>query len=519
MDLDVTLKNYRCFSNETPARFTVRRGITAFVGPNNAGKSTVLRFFYEFRDLFQRLPNDLPAAAGENRATFSVALPDLSELFTKSNPRDLVIEMAPRGEAGLASISMVVVTVPRNTNIWNLAIHGSDGPLPVSGMSYNSDRILEGEGLRIDMSPLADMWGSMAKTQYIGAFRNIINTGTRDDYFDIKVGQSFIQTWHQQLSGTHRAANEAAWGLMRDIERIFEFESFDINAAPDGRSLQVFVDGRAFGLEDLGAGLAHFILVLANVATTRPDYLLIDEPELNLHPTLQADFLTTAASYARAGCVFSTHSMGLARALADSIYTVQQPRGGSSEVRPYEATSNLAEFLGEMSFSGFRELGFDQVLLVEGPSELKTIQQLLRHVGKDHKVVLLPLGGGSLIKPKVEDELSEILRVSTSVSAVIDSERASAGDALTSDRQGFKDSCNAVGIECLVLERRATENYFTDDAVKREKGQDYRGLGPYEKLSELEHPWSKRADNWRIARRMQPEDLDATDLGALLASL
>ena len=48
MDAELTLKNYRCFSDESPARFSLRRGFTAFVGVNNSGKSSLLRFFYEF---------------------------------------------------------------------------------------------------------------------------------------------------------------------------------------------------------------------------------------------------------------------------------------------------------------------------------------------------------------------------------------------------------------------------------------------------------------------------------------
>src|SRR5690348_1964126 len=50
---DLTIKNYRCFADEEPARISVRPGFTAFLGPNNAGKSTMLRLFYELRTLFE----------------------------------------------------------------------------------------------------------------------------------------------------------------------------------------------------------------------------------------------------------------------------------------------------------------------------------------------------------------------------------------------------------------------------------------------------------------------------------
>ena len=57
MSIEIILKNYRCFSDSRPARITLRKGIIGFVGVNNAGKSSLLKFFYEFRELFGMLTN------------------------------------------------------------------------------------------------------------------------------------------------------------------------------------------------------------------------------------------------------------------------------------------------------------------------------------------------------------------------------------------------------------------------------------------------------------------------------
>ena len=187
------------------------------------------------------------------------------------------------------------------------------------------------------------------------------------------------------------------------------------------QTLQVFINGRSFRLTELGSGLTQFILVLANVATKQPTYILIDEPELNLHPSLQLDFLTTLASYAREGVLFGTHSLGLARASADCIYSLRKAAEGQSEVTDLETTPRLSEFLGELSFSGYRELGFDKIRLVEGRTDVKTIQQFLRRYRTDHQVVLLHLGGS--IDDSREAELEEVLRISHNVFALVDSER------------------------------------------------------------------------------------------------
>jgi hypothetical protein len=163
-------------------------------------------------------------------------------------------------------------------------------------------------------------------------------------------------------------------------------------------------------------------------------------------------------------------------------------------------------------------MGFEKVLLVEGPTEVRTIQQFLRMLGKDHKIVLLPMGGSSLINEKREPELQELKRISSNVSALIDSERATPNAALHSAREGFVRNCNAAAIDCHVLTRRAIENYFTDRAIKAVKGNQYSALRDYDALADTNPAWSKE-ENWRIAREMTLDELNETDLLEFLSKL
>jgi energy-coupling factor transporter ATP-binding protein EcfA2 len=319
-------------------------------------------------------------------------------------------------------------------------------------------------------------------------------------------------------TGSYKAENRVIAEVIEVIERLFGYDRLEIQPAASGQTLQVVVNHRPYKLHELGSGIAQFILVLANAAMARPDFILIDEPELNLHPSLQIDFLTTLASYAKMGVMFATHSIGLARAVAERIYSVRSIGDGVSEVRPYEATSNLPEFLGSLGFSSYQELGFDQVLLVEGVTEVQTIQQFLRLLKKDHKIVMLPLGGGQMISGRSAAPLEEIKRITTNIAALIDSERSAAGEALSKDRAEFEAACARAGIQCKILERRATENYFTEAAVQKIKGEKYRALGHYERLEDTPLGWGK-SENWRIAREMTLDDLAGTDLLSFLQSL
>lgn len=348
---------------------------------------------------------------------------------------------------------------------------------------------------------------------YIGPFRNIL-TAQEQPYYDLPVAGSFIRMWHEWKAGKEKGKSRTIHQVTEDVKSIFSFRTLEISASGDMKSLHVVRDGWSYRLEELGAGLAQFIYVLGTAAMKRPAYIFIDEPELHLHPSLQLDFLTRLAAYASEGIVFSTHSIGLARAAADRVLSIRTVKG-NPVCRPLEGTPDYAEFLGEMGFTSYREIGIESVLLVEGITEVRTIQQFLRRLHIEHRILMLPLGGSQMIKGGVDIELAEIGRIAPKVFVLIDSERSAPGAALDSQRQAFVSTCETLGYKIHVTERRALENYLSDSAVKTQLGEKHTALTPFETLRNATRGWAK-SDNWRIAQHMTLEELTASDIGRFL---
>ncbi len=529
MDIELTLKNYRCFSDTKPARINIKQGFTVFIGINNSGKSSILKFFYEFRELLQRLSSTaiLNSLNGNTQAfNFPSEIMDQEEVFCNLNNRNLTIQvqLIPTGETEQATplmLQKLEVIVPRGSNTWTCKMYLDDREVPAGNLSWRENRDLYRETEMVaDLSQMLKACGLLGNMAYIPSFRNTINVGSSSNYYDIPVGQAFISQWNGWKTGPTKRYQENAYRVQEDIAKIFEYSQLEINASPDGQRLHMLINGKSYKISELGSGLAQFFLVLASAAmrSLSPSFILIDEPEINLHSSLQLDFLTRLTSYASHGILFATHSVGLARASADHIYSVRRNPDGQSEVTDYNSTPRLAELLGELSFAGYKELGFDKILLVEGSTEVKTIQQFLRWYKKEHQIVLLPMGGDQMINPEAGVQLEEIKRISDNVSALIDSERSAPGEELEERRAAFKKLCDDANIKCHVLERRAIENYFPDYAVKKVKGDTYRALQEYE---QFKHPFPKwaKSENWQIAKEVAPGDLDNTDLGEFLQSL
>jgi predicted ATPase len=522
--IGVELKNYRCFTESAPARIELDRGFTSFVGTNNSGKSTLLRSFYELRNLFRQItPGDLANIMQASSLGIEfLGVSDPADVFSDTNDHGMTVTITVSTSEPTPSPtpSRIEFSFPRGAgNVSAQAYLGAE-PIRRESLGFGEQVLhVSSIGPVADFEPYFEAFNILSQAIYIGPFRNAINAGSTESYYDLNVGEAFITAWRQFKTGATRADRLAAIDVTNVIQRIFDFSDLEINASNSGDTLVINIDGKPYQLSELGAGIAHFIIVLAYVATRKPSLILIDEPESNLHPSLQLDFLTTLNTFGSYGLAFATHSLGLARAASETIYSVTRLSQGVSEVQTYEATPNLAEFLGSLSFAGYQELGFDLVVLVEGPTDVAAMQRFLRLYGIEHQVVLLPLGGSTTINRKAAAQLNELKRITTNIHVLIDSERSSDSAKLDKPRQAFVDLCKKSKISCHVLERRALENYFPDRAVKEAKGDKYRSLTEFELLSAPTPSWSK-TENWRIASAMTADEVSATgDLGKFVQKL
>lgn len=525
MRIRVTLSNYRPFSAPTRASFEVIDGIVAFVGKNNSGKSTIIRSLYELRSTFlpiaQGAGNLATALQGSNH---NLAPPrevrDVRALLSHNAEGPLTLDIrvedidgtprpVPSGSPTEFADTVRIIIHRESPGVFRVQ--------PLINGDVRTPSATHGDGLVVfgdrvfDYAPIIEAARRLANALYIGPFRNIINVGGVDSYYDLPIGGAFITAWASAQSGHNIEANRAVDRVIKEIETLFGISRLEIMASDDRQSLKARINGTPFDVSELGSGLAQFIAVLYNASLKRPSYILIDEPEANLHPSLQLDFILALANYAKHGVLFATHSLGLARAAAEVTYSVHKPLiDGPAYIKDFKELRSIAEFVGELSYSGNYNLGFRNILLVEGRTDIKLFQQLLSKFGAEHTVTIVHLGGSSGINGKASEALAELKHFDAPIYAIVDSESPEAGK-IPKDRREFQNACAALSIECLLTERRQIEAYFTDAAVKDVLGPSFSAPGAFDEVK----AWPKEL-NWKIARRMAKEDIEATDVGAFI---
>src|SRR2546423_1179046 len=127
MDIDITLRNYRSF--QKPVHIKLRKGFTGFLGLNNSGKSSLLRFFFELRPIFSALTRGdgmhqrLGGAIQSYQPVTTIS--EYEEIFCVANNGDIEIKLnfdALTAEGNYLPIEFVIEAY-RAGPTWSAKLH------------------------------------------------------------------------------------------------------------------------------------------------------------------------------------------------------------------------------------------------------------------------------------------------------------------------------------------------------------------------------------------------------------
>src|SRR5579864_2540261 len=121
MEINLTIENYRCFPSGNPASLTLTKGFAAFVGVNNSGKSSLLKFFYEMRSAFTPIGSNFSViqqlfGGGKLQLQPPPEILDRDEMFFNGNRDGIRIEVSLASIPARAPdiVTKAIVQIDRN---------------------------------------------------------------------------------------------------------------------------------------------------------------------------------------------------------------------------------------------------------------------------------------------------------------------------------------------------------------------------------------------------------------------
>jgi predicted ATP-dependent endonuclease of OLD family len=258
---------------------------------------------------------------------------------------------------------------------------------------------------------------------------------------------------------------------------------------------------------DCGLGLQDLLVLLYFACKQDIGLLCVEEPESHLHPDMQRRLLAFLKSMTDRQFLLSTHSnVFLDNAFVDRVYFTSF----ADSVTVTDTTSR-ASILDDLGYSVADNLVSDVVLLVEGPTDVPVLEELLLKtaVSPHYDVKIWPLGGDNMDQVDLR-----VLAQGYVVAALIDNDPGS-----RSVRERFSRNCEAAGISVHKLQRYAIENYFSLRALrsvfKSQIAADVQLIRPDESL-ESQIGINVKRNNRKLARAMDLAEVEGTDLAAFL---
>lgn len=259
---------------------------------------------------------------------------------------------------------------------------------------------------------------------------------------------------------------------------------------------------------DSGLGLSDVLIIVTILNVLENNIFLVEEPENHLHAEYQKKLLRYIKSLKSKQFIITTHSsIFLDTRIVDKIFYCSK----DNEVLLSDQTSK-SEIINSLGYSVSENLVADVIVLLEGPTDIPVIQEMLNWLGVNNNfnIKFWPLGGDIMASLDLS-----VFAERNNVFALVDSDPGS-----SVQRTRFIRNCEEYGINCKKLERYSIENYFSLQAL-REVFQDQipdsiQDISPTDSVDEQigfkDKGKTIKTKNSQIIKNMKVEDIERTDI-------
>jgi len=451
-----------------PVVIDLTKKINVLVGANNCGKSNVLLALSSFG---QKTENELDMHLRE-KGVYPVywvgAKPDEESpaLLQKLGPVFFGRQQTSNGES-VQKNPFRLLDWSSFHNYWQ-QIHPGNY---YSG--WPGDAVVEEEKTKTSLRLFTQLAGQFPPTVRIPQFRQI---APAEEYSVSGNGiVNVLARWQHPKIGED-AKRERFLKIQNLLRVLIESPSVSLEVEHDAAQIVVSNGVLRLPLESYGTGIHQLIILSIAVLGHENSLVLIEEPEIHLHPLLQRRLLDFLRRETTNRYVVTTHSSALIAPAQDIAVTHLWTKDGVTASRLVETTGHSLEALRDLGVRASDILQANSVIWVEGPSDRIYLNRWLELLfpgefreGIDYAIMFY--GGRLLAHVALDrddteaDDLVHLLQINQHSAILIDSDRRKGADEINATKRRVRTECGKSGSLCWVTDGREIENYLPPAAV------------------------------------------------------
>lgn len=492
------LSGFRSFVGEIQ-RVAPLEKISFVAGPNNSGKSNLLRF------VATRLPNclmqvatgsgadtlpplEVPQFAGEKSLRVSVFLDETIPEFLTTRDR-ILSAAAKHGKPGAGQNLLNSDAFKRGTDgVWvDFSVLDGRGFVPderqvnalvgdsqLAGFRWTellngltqSNRPSASQNARALLSELGKLAPRQLRVRLVPAFRETGQGGGDDPSPDGKNLVSVLDKL-QHPNPVNMHLRERFLAVQNLLRKVLGNEELSLEVESGGAGINIRFEEKFLPLQHFGTGIEE-LLVIASQACLLDDHLLcIEEPEIHLHPLLQRRLFEFLAEHTTNQYLVSTHSAKLLDFPAAAIVSVRR-EGGWSVVQQATTSIDRVRLLADLGYHASDLLQSNAIVWVEGPSDriylLRWLEFIDPSLHEGTQFSILFYGGRLLSHLSGSDAETEdfirLRRINQNSVVLLDSDRASDADDLNATKKRIVEEFDRGPGFAWVTAGREIENYI-----------------------------------------------------------